>query len=218
MKVRLYSYWRSSASYRARIALALKGVAYEQVNVHLLRGGGEQLAQPYRDVNPMAQVPTLEIEEDGRVYRLAQSLAICRYLDRRWPEPLLVPKGAEEEGTVWELAELVNSGIQPLQNLTVLRKLKELVPTYDSADWMRHFVTMGLAALEARAKETAGRFLVGDQVSLADVCLVPQMFSAARFGVDTTSFPTLRRVNDTAAELPAFVAAHPAKQPDAEKT
>lgn len=214
-KLVLYGYWRSSASYRVRIGLALKGLSYGTSPVHLLRGGGEQLGEAYREKNPMGQVPTLEVIEEGRApLRLAQSLAILEYLDERFPEPPLLPASAEERATARQLAETVNAGIQPLQNLSVLRHLKNL--GVDERAFARRWNEAGLAALEALASRTAGAFLVGDAVSMADCCLVPQLYAARRFGVDPAAYPTLARVEAACLALPAFRAAEPDAQPDAE--
>lgn len=213
MSLRLYNYWRSSASWRVRIALHLKGVPYEYVPVSLLHGG-EQRSDAYRARNPMAQVPTLEWEEGGVTRRLTQSIAILEYLDARFPAPPLLPADPYLRARAMALAEVVNSGIQPLQNLEPQRYVREVLKG-DAAAWTAHFIGRGMAALEALAAETAGRFLVGDELTIADVCLVPQMTAARRFGADPAALPTLTRVEATCGELDAFRAAHPERQPDA---
>jgi maleylpyruvate isomerase len=212
--MKLYGYWRSSSTWRVRIGLELKGIAYESVPVHLLKG--EQRADGYRDRNPMQQVPLLEFETGGAVHRLSQSLAILEYLEDSHREPPLLPGDAWARARVRELAELINSGIQPLQNTGVLEHLGRLAPQVERGAWANHFITRGLTALEALASERAGRFLVGDQLTLADVCLVPQLFMARRFGVDVELFTTLRRVEEACRRLPAFERTHPTRQPDAE--
>lgn len=211
--MKLYSYWRSSASWRARIALAYKGVAYEYVAVHLLRGGGEQRGEAYRAVNPMQQVPTLELD-DGR--RISQSLAIIEYLEETAPRPPLLPAEPYLRARARQLAELVNAGIQPLQNTGPLQELE--ARGVDAKDWARHFIGRGLDALEASAAATAGRFLVGDEPTVADVCLVPQLHNARRFGLDPARWPLLARVEEACMQLPPFQIAHPDRQPDAVAT
>ena len=218
MKLALHNYWRSSASYRVRIALGLKGLAYDYVAVNILRGGadgrGGQHDPAYRELNPMGQVPTLAItEDDGGEHRLVQSLAILEYLDERWPEPPLLPAGREARAQARALAEIVNAGIQPLQNLTVLRKVKALGG--DDKAWTLEFIRAGLAAFDAQAAASAGTFCVGDRPSIADCCLVPQLYAARRFGVDPAEWPRLAAIGDACAALPAFAAAHPDVQPDA---
>jgi maleylacetoacetate isomerase len=200
----LFDYFRSSACYRVRIALNLKGVDHESVAINLIEG--VQREAEYRARNPQGFVPMLEI--DGR--RLTQSLAIIDYLDARFPEPKLVPADPGERAHVMALALAIACDIHPLNNLRVLRYLSQLgheEPVRD--DWYRHWVREGLTALEAIAADRAGRFLVGDALTLADVCLVPQMFNARRFKLPLDDFPTLVRVDAEASALPAFEAAHP---------
>jgi maleylpyruvate isomerase len=212
--MKLYGYWRSSSTWRVRIGLELKGVRYETVPVHLLRG--EQRSADYRDRNPMQQVPLLELEAGGAIRRLSQSLAILEYLEEAYPEPPLLPGDPWARARVRELAELINSGIQPLQNTGVLEHLGRLAPQVERGAWANHFITRGLTGLETLASGRAGRFLVGDQLTLADVCLVPQLFMARRFGVTVEPFTTLRRVEEACLGLPAFERTHPTRQPDAE--
>jgi maleylpyruvate isomerase len=211
--VKLYSYWRSSASWRARIALAYKGVAYEYVAVHLIKDGGEQHGDAYRAVNPMQQVPTLELD-DGR--RISQSLAIIEYLEETAPRPALLPAEPYLRARARQLAELVNAGIQPLQNTGPLGELK--ARGVDAKQWAQHFIGRGLDALEASAAATSGRFLVGDEPTVADVCLVPQLHNARRFGVDVARWPLLARVEEACARLQPFQMAQPDRQPDAVAT
>ncbi len=212
--MRLYNYWRSSASWRVRIALAWKGIPYEYVAVNLVRDGGEQKAEAHRARNPMMQVPTLAWEEGGATRQLSQSLAILEYLEERWPERPLLPRDPYLRAKARQLAEVVNSGVQPLQNLEPQRYVREELKG-DAAAWTRHFIERGMAALEAEARETAGRYLVGDEVSFADLCLVPQMFATRRFAGDAGAYPTLLRVEAACLELEAFRAAQPERQPDA---
>ncbi len=212
--MKLYGYWRSSASWRVRIALNLKGLAYTYEAVHLLKDGGQQHADAYRALNPMRTVPTLEFEEGGAMRRLSQSLAILEYLEERYRTPALLPAEPYLRARVRMFSEMVNSGIQPLQNLSVLQRLKNELKQDDKA-WGAYWNTRGLTALEVAVKETARTYSVGDTVSFADICLVPQLYGARRFEVDLTPYPTLLRVEAACNELPAFQAAHPDRQPDA---
>jgi maleylpyruvate isomerase len=209
--VKLYGYWRSTSAWRVRIAFEWKQVPYRAVAVNLIKDGGEQHTPAFRETNPIGQVPVLELD-DGR--RLTQSMAIIGYLEDRFPHPPLLPSDVWLRARVRQLAEMVNTGIQPLHNLATLQHVKAALGG-DPDVWVRHFVARGLAALERTAEEEAGRFLVGDQLSLADVYLVPQLYVARRYGVDLDAFATLTRVEAECAGLPAFVAAHPEAQPDA---
>jgi maleylacetoacetate isomerase len=202
----LYDYHRSSACYRVRIALNLKGIAYEAVPVNLLEG--EQKAEDYRALNPQGFVPLLEVEG----LRLVQSLAIVDWLEARHPEPRLLPADADERAHVLALALTIACDIHPLNNLRVLKYLSGPLsqPPEARDDWYRHWVAEGLVALEAMAaKGAAGRFLAGDSPTLADICLVPQMFNARRFEVPLDAYPTLVRADAEANRLDAFAAAHP---------
>jgi maleylpyruvate isomerase len=212
MTLRLYSYWRSSSAWRVRIGLALKGIPYEYRAVNLL--AQEQFGEAHRARNPAAQVPVLEVEEDGRAVHLLQSMAILEWLDERHPAPPLLPPDAPGRARVRALAELVNSGIQPMQNAIVLRTLKQRWPGYEQ-EWAATFIARGLEALEPLTAAGAGRFSHGDAPGLADCYLVPQLYNARRFGVDVSPFPTLRRIDEACGALPAFQAAHPDRQPDA---
>ena len=204
----LYDYFRSSASYRVRIALNLKGVDYRQRAINLAKGAQKEAA--FRAKNPQGFVPCLEI--DGHF--LTQSLAICDYLDANFDAVPFVPKDPADRAHVLGLALTVACDIHPLNNLRVLKYLQgELGASEDAKDdWYRHWVVEGLAALEALAAPRAGTFLFGDQPTLADICLVPQLYNARRFSVPITGFPTLRRADETASAHPAFAAAHPDRQ------
>lgn len=212
MTLRLYSYWRSSSAWRVRIGLALKGLSYEYRAVNLLTG--EQSSPAHLALNPAGQVPVLEVEQAGRVIRLAQSMAILELLEERHPAPALLPPDPWERARVRTIAELVNSGIQPLQNAVVLRTLKQRWPGYEQ-EWAATFIARGLDALEPLVADGAGRFCHGDAPGLADCYLVPQLYNARRYRVDVAPYPTLLRVEAACAALPAFQAAHPDRQPDA---
>jgi maleylpyruvate isomerase len=218
--MKLYDYWRSSSAWRVRIALHLKGIAYERHPVNLIApgpGGGEQHAASYTALNPLGQVPLLELDatEAGAspIRSIAQSMAILEFLDERFPAPPLLPAEPLLRARARQLAEMVNAGIQPLQNLSTTEFVKHEL-SGDAGAWCRHFVPRGLAALEATAAPTAGTFLLGDAVTLADVYLVPQLYAARRFNVDLGAYPTLLRAEAACAALPAFVAAHPDQQPE----
>jgi len=214
MKIVLHNYWRSSASHRVRIGLGLKKLAYDYVVVNIVKR--EQHADAYRAKNPMAQVPTLEItEDDGTVHALNQSLPILEYLDERFPEPAILPKDLYMRARTRLLAEIINSGIQPLQNLTTTNQVKALGG--DAAVWPKSFIADGLAAFERAARETAGTFCVGDTPTIADCCLIPQLASARRFGVDIAQHDLLLGIEQRCMALPAFADAMPDQQPDAVK-
>jgi len=212
--VKLYNFWRSSASYRVRIALHYKGIPFEYVPVHLAKDGGEQFKDDYRTKNPMAQVPTLEYREGATLRRIGQSLAILEFLEERFPAMPLLPGDPFFRARARQLAEVVNSGIQPFQNLSVTRFVKNELGGDEHA-FARRFIEKGLAALMALVEETAGAYCIGDAPSFADVCLVPQLFGSRRFGVDASAFPLLLAIEERCLALPGFAAAHPDKQLDA---
>ncbi|HEY4105313.1 MAG TPA: maleylacetoacetate isomerase [Polyangiaceae bacterium] len=212
----LHTYWRSSSAYRVRIALGLKGIAYESHCVHLVRSGGQQHLPTFHAKNPREQVPVLELELGGKTVFLAQSLAIIEYLEERFPTPPLLPRETFARARVRECAELVNSGIQPFQNTGTLNFLAEVAPELDKVRWCQHFIGLGLSSLETRARDLSGRFLVGEDVSIADVLLVPQLYAARRMQVALEAFPTLLRVEAQCSKLDGFAAAHPDRQPDRE--
>ena len=215
MKLVLHSYWRSSASHRVRIGLGLKQLPYEYVAVNILQG--EQFADAYRARNPIAQVPSLEVtEDDGERVTLTQSLAILEYLDERWPDPPILPRDPYLRARARALAEIANAGIQPMQNLTTLKRIKALGG--DEAAWVRPFITDGLAALARIVAEVGGTFCVGDFPTIADCCLVPQLLSARRFQIDLEPYERLLAIEAHCLPLPGFADAMPHHQPDAVKS
>jgi maleylacetoacetate isomerase/maleylpyruvate isomerase len=210
--VKLYTYFRSSAAFRVRIALNLKGLKYEPVFVHLAKG--EHRNPEYGRVNPQGLLPTLELD-DGT--RLVQSLAIIEYLDEEHPRPPLLPGDSLGRARVRSLSNLVASEIHPLNNLRVLQHLKRLGQTQENIDtWYRYWIGDGLTKLEAELKDKVGRFCHGDSPTMADCCVVPQIFNAKRYSSDLAPYPATMRVFENCMKLDAFERAQPSKQPDAE--
>ena len=212
----LYTYWRSTAAWRVRIALAWKGVDYEAVPVHLLADGGRQHGEAYRALNPEGRVPLYV--EDG--LSISQSLAIVEYLEERYPEPPLLPADPAGRARVRSLALLVACDIHPLNNLSVLQYLTGTLGLGENAKtaWYRHWVANGFRALEARlaGEEETGTYCHGDAPGVADLCLVPQVYNARRFDCDMTPYPRIRGIHDACMELEPFRRAVPDAQPDAE--
>jgi maleylacetoacetate isomerase len=216
MALRLYTYWRSSAAFRVRIALALKGLDYESVPRHLLRDGGEHRRADYLALNPQGLVPALE--HDGTV--ITQSLAICEYLEEVFPLPALLPSSPADRAVVRAMALVVACDVHPLNNLSVLMYLRGELGQGDAAvtRWTRHWIDRGFTALEqliARYSED-GLHCFGASVTLADVFLVPQVVNSRRVQLDLAPYPTLAKVAQHLESLPAFRAARPEAQPDAE--
>jgi len=206
----LHGYWRSSAAYRVRIALAIKGLAYQQVT-HDLRTG-EHRAAAYRALNPQARVPTLEA--DGRV--LTQSPAILEWLEERWPEPALLPASAADRAAVRAMCATVACDIHPLNNLAVQQGLRAMGAEEEAvAAWIARWIGEGFAAIEPVVAAHGAGFAWGEMPGLADCYLVPQVYNAERFEVDLSPFPALMAAVARARALPAFQAAHPDRQPDA---
>lgn len=212
--LKLYAYWRSSASYRVRIALNLKGLAYEIVPVHLVRDGGQQFSDEYRKLNPQSRVPLLV---DGD-FALNQSLAILEYLESLHPQPALLGGDVRTQARIRAFCQTINADIQPLQNTGVLKYLGETLQIGEAARnvWLRHWITRGLAALDDGLRDTPETpFVFGSSASWADCLLVPQVYAATRFGCESARYPRLARVAAHCATLPAFQHAHPDAQPDA---
>lgn len=211
--MKLYTYFRSSAAFRVRIALNLKAVAYEAVPVHLVRDGGEHRKPAYRAINPQMRLPSLELD-DGTV--IVQSPAILEYLDEAYPSPALLPADPVRRARVRAVAAIVACDIHPLNNSGTLaylkRELGQAQPAVDA--WYAHWITTGFEAIERLIEP--GPYAFGESVGLADVCLVPQVFNARRFGVPLEAFPKIRAVDEACAQVAAVVDAAPQNQPDAE--
>lgn len=208
----LYGYFRSTAAYRVRIALGLKGITADQRFVHLRKG--EQTEVAYRQINPAGLVP---FWIDGDL-SLAQSLAIIEYLDETHPEPALLPPGAAARAVAREMAQVICCDIHPIGNLRVLNRLVDIgVDDAARTAWSQHWIATGFDAIEQRLLQLdAGPFAFGGRPTLADICIVPQVFNARRFGLDLSPYPRIRAIDAAAAQSDAFVAAEPGRQPDAE--
>jgi maleylacetoacetate isomerase len=216
--IKLYGYWRSSASYRVRIALNLKGLSYDQVPVNLTRDGGQQHAAEFRELNPQGLTPVLVDGE--RVIR--QSMAIIEYLDETYDgEHTLMPVNTRERARVRALAQLIACDIHPLNNLRVLQYLEREfnTPQVERDRWVQHWIREGFQALETllATNPSTGLFCEGDEPTLADICLVPQVYNAQRYAVDLGPYPLIRRINAECLKLAAFDRARPENQPDAPK-
>ncbi|MBT1450877.1 maleylacetoacetate isomerase [Glaciecola sp. XM2] len=216
MSLKLYGYWRSSASYRVRIALNLKQLEYTYIPVHLVNGGGEQNSDDYQRLNPSKLVPTL-VDDDADI-TLNQSMAIIEYLDEKFPDiSPLMPKHAQDRARVRSLSQDIACDTQPLVNLRVLQQLKS---EYGASEeqvrkWVQHWANRTFAALSKKLETRAGKFSYGYQVTLIDLCLVPQVYSAIRFGVDMQEFPLIDKIYKNCLALEAFAQAAPEVQIDA---
>lgn len=211
----LYDYWRSSAAYRVRIALNLKGLEYQQQSIHLVRDGGEQKMHAYRAVNPQGLVPALRAGNET----LTQSLAIIEWLDENHPEPALLPPTATARAQVRAMAMLVACDIHPLNNLRIMSWLKQEAELSDEIymRWYHHWITVGFTALEQQLElhQHNSPYCNGEQAGLADICLIPQVYNAERFNCDISNFPRIRKIAAVCRKIPAFEKALPENQPDA---
>lgn len=212
----LYNYWRSSASYRVRLALHLKQQVYDYVPIHLLKDGGLQFSDQYKALNPQSRVPALQTGD----HVLTQSMAIIEWLDETFPQPPLLPGDAFERARVRSLAQIFIADVQPLINVAVSKYLREQLGA-DAAQitaWLHEWMGRGMRAFETRlaCDAATGRFCHGDQVTLADISLIPQCYAARRFGLDVEQYPHITRIEANCLQLEAFIQAAPAQQPDAE--
>ncbi len=210
--IKLYSYFRSSSSYRVRIALNLKNLNYETKAVHLLRNGGEQFTEDFKKLNPGCRIPVLVHDNKA----ISQSTAIIEYLDEKFPKNRLYPENPLEKAKTRQLCEIINSDIQPLQNLSVLKKL---VKDHDfneeqKLEWIRHWISLGFKSFEILVAESSGKFSLYDEPCAADCFLIPQVYNALRFGVDLSVFQKIQNVHQQAMEHESFKKAHPDNQPD----
>ncbi|XP_048736686.1 maleylacetoacetate isomerase-like isoform X2 [Ostrea edulis] len=206
----LYSYFRSSCAWRVRIALNLKDIKFEYRAVNLIKDGGMQRKEEYTALNPMQQVPTLLI--DGAT--LTQSIAIMEYLEEINPSPAILPENPLQRAKVREICEVIASGIQPVQNLQILQKVEKLADAEEKTEWAKSCIVKGFTALESLLSKCAGKYCVGDTITMADICLVPQVFNANRFKVDMSKYPLISKINEELQKNDAFQKASPSKQPD----
>lgn len=206
MEYNLYSFWRSSCSWRVRIVLAHKSVSYSLIPINLL--DGTQYTPDYTSRNAMSQVPTLQIGNTT----LTQSLAIFHYLEDKYPTPSMIPQSDLLKYRMWEVTEIINSGIQPLQNVSVLNQLEKY--QVDKMNWAQTVINKGLESIEKIITLTAGKYSFGDQLTFADACLVPQGYNALTYGVKLESFPLVYQIYKNALQHPSIQASHPKKQTD----
>ncbi len=210
-RVLLYDFWRSSSAWRVRTGLHHKGLEFDQVPVDLYADENDEAG--FAAINPLTQVPILEIEHQGAVVRLSQSLAILQLLEQLYPFKRLFPSDPVARAQCLQLAEIINAGIQPLQNRSVLKYVTSIGG--DGHGFAKHFIARGLDAFERTAQASAGEFCVGDEVTIADLYLVPELDVARRLDVPLSRYETLLRIERTCVQLDAFAAAHPNVQPDA---
>ena len=211
--IQLYGYWRSTAAYRVRIALALKNVPYQNHSVHLIKDGGEQHSEAYQQLNPHQLVPTLV--EDGMA--ISQSMAIIEYLDDKFPDYRLIFGTPQQRAQMRSMALAIACDIHPLNNLRVLQYLKNSLGQEQLKvdEWYHHWIHQGFNAIEKQLKQSAGKYCFGDEVSIADVFLIPQVYNATRFNVNIHRYPNIIRVHDNCLKLEEFQNAAPENQPDA---
>ncbi|MDP4535022.1 maleylacetoacetate isomerase [Alkalimonas collagenimarina] len=212
--MKLYGYWRSSAAYRVRIALAFKQLSFESVSVHLVKDGGQQHQADYKALNPAELVPTLQ---DGDL-TLNQSLAMLEYIEEQYPEPALLPADVSKKAVIRAMALDIACDIHPLNNLRVLQYLTQTLQLTEQQkiDWIHHWLQTGFQALEQRLATTSGEYCFGNELTLADVCLVPQVYNALRFQLDMTPYPIIQSIYQHCNQLTAFQSAAPEQQADAQ--
>ncbi|MGZ9898663.1 maleylacetoacetate isomerase [Shewanella gaetbuli] len=215
--MKLYGYWRSSAAYRVRIALNLKQLTAEHISVHLVKNGGEQHSKDFEKLNPQHLVPALVDNNNQGEFCLTQSLAIIEYLEEKYPQQAILPANIEDKAIVRAMAQSIACEIHPLDNLRVLQYLVNEMGVDESKkmDWYHHWIHLGFNALESQLSLHAGQYCFGDQVTLADICLVPQVYNAQRFNVDLQAYPHIMRVWQNCNKLDAFIQAAPEQQDDA---
>jgi maleylacetoacetate isomerase/maleylpyruvate isomerase len=215
--MKLFGYWRSSAAYRVRIALHLKNINCESVPVHLVKNGGEQHSEEYIALNPTHLVPTLVDETDEGKLVLNQSMAILDYLDSKFPQSPLYPEGFIDKAHIQALALDIACEIHPVNNLRVQQYLVKTldVSEKDKTAWSHHWMTVGFTAFEEKLQNVSGKYCYGDHITMADLCLVPQVYNANRFKVDMTAFPLINGIVERCNQLPAFIKAMPENQEDA---
>ncbi len=211
--MKLYSYFRSSAAYRVRIALNLKGLPAEIVPVHLVKNGGEQHSAEYCQLNASELVPTL-IDD---TFALSQSLSILEYLDEKYPEPALLPKQIQQRALIRAFSQNIACDIHPLNNLRVLQYLQNVfaLSEGEKSTWYKHWIELGMRSLEAQLTESNGQFCFGEQATFADCCLIPQVYNAKRFNIDVSAFPKIESIYQHCMTLDAFQQAAPEAQIDA---
>lgn len=215
MTYELFNYWRSSSSWRVRVVLAFKGLSYDYTAVHLIQDGGAQNTESFGEKNPMHQVPVLKlVDASGEDVFLGQSLALMEYLEEVHPTPTMLPGDAINRARIRQLSEIINSGTQPLQNLSLIQHIRDELGL-DHVAFCRNWIHKGLAAYQELAQHTAGQYSVGDDLTFADACLVPQLYNARRFSLDLEPFKLLTDIEARCLEHPSFQAAKPDAQPDA---
>tara|TARA_R110002167_G_scaffold1441_25_gene6927 strand:+ start:2697 stop:3350 length:654 start_codon:yes stop_codon:yes gene_type:complete len=217
VSIKLYGYWRSSATYRLRIVLNLKDIEYEYIPVHLVKNGGEQHQQNYQSLNPTELVPTL-IDDDYDLV-LNQSMAIIEYLDERYPAiNRLLPVDSADKVRVRALSQDIACDVQPITNLRIVQYLKNELSLLDVEQqrWLVHWIEKGLRSVEKRLRYTAGQYCFANDITMADVCLIPQVYNALRYSIDLNTFPLIKQIYHNCNKLSAFDAAKPENQIDAE--
>ena len=213
--IKLYSYWRSSCSWRVRIVLNIKNIQYKITPVHLVKNGGEQFNQEFTKINPIQRVPVLELEHNSQIIHLVESTAICEFLEEIYPETPLLPSDPVSRAVVRSICSEIASNIQPIQNLSVLNKVETLGA--NKSEWAVYWMTKGLDALEIIISKTKGKYCFGDNITLADAFLIPQLYNARRFKVDVSKYISILEVEKNLNEIEAFKLAHADNQPDTEK-